>query len=123
VRTPAGFLYSFLDVIFLQVDVLERECRNLGSEKIMKSLSPTSFEIVAWTHARVPQSIPRWMFDHFEEVGLSKTLRKIVKLGKPTCSEIVTQPLAGWHLYSFLTQIFFFNWWSRKRNIGSKIKK
>ena len=72
----------------------------------MKIVSPSSFEIDARTHARVPQSIPRWMFDHFEEVGLSKTLENIVKLRRPTFSEITAWPLAGWLLYSFLTQTF-----------------
>ena len=46
------------------------------------------------------------MFDHIEEVGLSMTLENIVKLGRPTCSEIIARPLASWLLYSFLTQIF-----------------
>ena len=46
------------------------------------------------------------MFDHFEEVGLSKTLENIVKLWRPSFSEIVAPPLVGWLLYSFLTQIF-----------------
>ena len=46
------------------------------------------------------------MFDHFEEVGLSKTLDNFVKLGRPTFSEIVARLLACWLLYSFLTQIF-----------------
>jgi len=73
-QTPPRFLYSFLDMIFLRMVILERECRNLGFEKIVKIVSPTSFEIVAKTDARVPKSILRWMFDHFEEVGLSKTL-------------------------------------------------
>ena len=97
-------------MIFLQVNVLERECRNLGFEKFVKIVSPTSFEIVARTHTRVPQLIPRWMFDHFEEVGLSKTFKNIVKLGWPTFSEIVARPLACWLLYSFLTQIFLYVW-------------
>ena len=46
------------------------------------------------------------MFDYFEEVRLSKTLENIMKFGRPTCSEIITRPLADWLLYSFLTQIF-----------------
>ena len=71
--------------------VLERECRNLGFEKIVKIVSPISFEIVALTHSRVPQSILRWMFDLYEEMGLSKTLENIVEVGRPTCSEIVTR--------------------------------
>ena len=71
----------------------------------MKIVSLTCFETEAWTHARVPQSIPRWMFDHFGEVRLSKTLENIVELRRPTCSEIIAWPLAGWLLYSFLTQI------------------
>ena len=106
VRSHARFIYSFLAQIFLQIVVLERECRNLDFKKIVKIMSPISFEIVARTHARVPQSIPRWMFDHFEEVGLSKALENIVELGRPTCSEIAARPLAGWLLYSFLTRIF-----------------
>ena len=53
VRSHARFLYSFLAQIFLQIVVLERECKNLGFEKIIKIVSPTSFEIVARTHARV----------------------------------------------------------------------
>ena len=69
---------------------------NLGFGKFVKSVGPTSFEMVARTHARVPQSIPIWMFDHFEEVRLSKTLENIVKLGMPTCSDIIAWPLAGW---------------------------
>ena len=86
--------------------VLVRECRNLGFEEIVKILSPTSFEIVARTYARVPQSILRWMFDHFEDVGLSKTFENTGELERPTYSEIVARPLTGWLLYSFLTQIF-----------------
>ena len=69
-------------------------------------MSPTSFEIIAQTHARVPQSISKWMFDHIEEVGLSKTLENIVELERPTFSEIIARLLVGWLLYSFLTQIF-----------------
>ena len=95
VRSHARFLYSFLAQIFLQLVVLQRECRNLGFKKIVKIMSLTSCEIVARTHARVPQSIPRWMFDHFEAIGLSKTLENIVKLERPTCFEIVARPLAG----------------------------
>ena len=37
---------------------------------------------------------------------MSKTLENIVELERPTCSEIIARPLTGWHLYSFLTQIF-----------------
>jgi len=59
-------------MMFLQVDVLESECRkNLGFGKFVKSVSPTCFEIVTQTHTRVPKSIPRQMFDHFDEVELS----------------------------------------------------
>ena len=105
-RSHARFLYSFLAQFFLQTVVLKRECKNFGFEKILKIVSPTSFEFIAQTHARVPQSIPRWIFDHFEEVGLSKSLENIVKLGRPTFSKIVARPHACWLLYSFLTQIF-----------------
>ena len=86
--------------------VLERECRNLDFGNIVKIMSLINFEIVARTNARVSQLIPRWMFDHFEEVGLSKTLENTVKLGRLICSEIAAQPLASWLLYSFLIQIF-----------------
>ena len=88
------------------MDGPEREYKNLGFEKIMKIVSPTSFEIVARTHARVPQSISRWIFDHFEEVGLSKALENIVELQRPSFSEVIARPLVNWLLYSFLTQIF-----------------
>ena len=46
------------------------------------------------------------MVVHYEEVKLSKTLENIVKLERPSFSEIVARPLVGWLLYSFLTQIF-----------------
>ena len=57
-RIPARFLYSFLDLIFLQVDVLEWEYKNLGFENFVKNVSPKCFEIEAWTHTRVPYSFP-----------------------------------------------------------------
>ena len=60
----------------------------------MKIVSPTSFEIVAQTQSRVPQSILRWMFDHFEEVGLNKALKNIVKLGRPIFSKVFVRPPA-----------------------------
>ena len=81
-------------MMFLQVVILERECRNLSFGTIVKVVSPTSFEIVARTHARVPQSFSRWMFDHVEEVRLSKTLENIMELER-TCSQIAARPLAG----------------------------
>ena len=90
-------------MIFRQVNVPERECRNLGFGKIV---SPTCFEIEAWTHARVPYSFSGQMVVHYEEVELIKTLENIVKLERPSFSEIVARSLVGWHLYSFLTQIF-----------------
>jgi len=65
-QTPPRFLYFFLDVIFLQVDVLERECTNLGFEKFVKSVSPTCFEIEAQTHASIPYSFSGQMVVHFE---------------------------------------------------------
>ena len=61
--------------------VLERECRNLSFRKFVKSVSPSCFEIVSQTHARVSQLISRQMFDHFEEVELSKTLEKLWNWG------------------------------------------
>ena len=94
-RSHARFIYFFLAQIFLRMVVLERECKNLSFEKIVKIVSLTSCEIVARTHARVPPSIPRWMFDHYEEVGLSKTLENIMELGRPTNYEIIARPLAG----------------------------
>ena len=91
----------------------------------MKIVSPTSFEIFAQTHARVPQSIPKWMFDHYKEVELSKTLEDIVELERPTFSEVIARPLVDWFLYSFLARIFL--QWEvqkkeyRKRNRGMNI--
>ena len=67
------------DLIFLQVDGPEMEYKNLGFEKIVKIVSPTWFEIEAWTHTRVLYSLPGQMVVHFE-VELSKTLENIVKL-------------------------------------------
>ena len=58
-------------------------------KKNVKIVSPTSFENVARTHARVLLSIPRWMFDHFDEMGSSKTLKNIVKLGRPIFPEML----------------------------------
>ena len=55
-RTSARFLYSFLDMIFLHVDVLEREYMNLGFRKFVKSVSPTCFKIEAQTHESIPYS-------------------------------------------------------------------
>jgi len=53
-------------MIFLQVDVSKRECRNLGFGKIVKTVSPTSFEIEAQTHKSTPYSFSGQMVDHFE---------------------------------------------------------
>ena len=53
-RCHARFLYSFLAQIFLRMVVVKRECRNLDFRKIVKIVSPTSFEIIARTYARVP---------------------------------------------------------------------
>ena len=105
-RSHARFLYSFLAQIFLQMIVLERECLNLDFEKIVKIVSPTCFEIVAQTHARVLYSCPRLMIGHFEEVKLSMTLKNIIELGRPTFSEIFVRPPA-WLLYPFLARFFF----------------
>ena len=68
-------------------------------------VSPSDFEIVARTHARVPFSFSRQMVVYYEEVELSKTLENIVELEMPSFSEIVARPLVGWLLYSFLIQI------------------
>ena len=107
------FLYSLLAQIFLQIVVLERECKNLGFKKIMKIVSQTSFEIVARTHARVLNSYPRLMFGHFVEVRLNMNLENIVELGSLKFFEIVARP-NEWLLYSFLTQIFSSNGCNRK---------
>ena len=72
----------------------------------MKIVSPTYFEIEALTYARIPYSFPRQLVVHYEEVELSKTLENIVELGRPSCFDIVAQPLASQLLYSFLSQIF-----------------
>jgi len=55
-------------VIFLQVNGLEREYKNISFGKIVKIVSPTYFEIVARTHARVPYSFPGQMVVRYEEV-------------------------------------------------------
>ena len=91
-QTPTRFLYSFLNVIFLQVDVLEKECRDLGFGKFVKSVSPACFEIVAQTRARVPYSFPGQMVVHDEEVEQSKTLENTVELERPMFSEVVARP-------------------------------
>jgi len=50
-------------MIFLLVDVLERECRNLGFKKFVKIVSPTCFEIEAQTHESIPSCFQgRWLF-------------------------------------------------------------
>ena len=53
--------------------ILERE----------KIVSPTYFEIEAWTHTRVFYSFPGQMVVHYEEVELSKTLENVVELERP----------------------------------------
>ena len=98
--------------------VLERDCRNLGFEKIM---SPTSFKIIAWTHARFLYSYPRLMIGHFEEVGLSMNLGNIMELGRPTFPKIFVRPHA-WLLYSFLIQIFLL-WVVKKEYMKHDVKK
>ena len=105
-QTPARFLYSFLDLIFLQVDVLEREYKNIGFGKIVKIVSPTCFEIEAWTHTRVSYLFTGQIVVHYEEVELSKTLENIMEFERPSFSEVIALPLVDWLLYSFLTQIF-----------------
>ena len=70
--------------MYLQVVILEKECRNLGFENFVKSVSPTCFEIVARTYARVPYLFPGQMVIHYEEVELSKTLENIVELERPS---------------------------------------
>ena len=92
-QTPARFLYSFLDLIFLHLNGPEREYKNLGFRKIMKIVSPTCFEIKTWTHARDPYSFSGQMVVHYEEVKLSKTLENIMELERPTFSEVVARPL------------------------------
>ena len=79
----------------------------------MKIVSPTCFEIEAWTHARVPYLFPGQMVVHYEEVELSKTLENIVELERPSFSDVVARPLVGWLLYSFLSQFFSSNGCSR----------
>ena len=64
--TPARFLCSFPDMMFLQVNVLEKECWDLGFEKFVMSVSPTCFEIEAQTHKSIPYSFSGQMVDHFE---------------------------------------------------------
>ena len=59
-------------------------------------MSPTYLEIEAWTHTRVLCSFSGQMVVHYEDVKLSKTLENIVKLERPTFSDVVAQPLVGW---------------------------
>ena len=66
-RTPARLLYSFLDVIYLQVNGPEREYKNLNFENFVKSVSPTCFEIEAQTHESTPYSFSGQMVGHFEK--------------------------------------------------------
>ena len=82
---------------------LEKMDMKAGFENFDETVSPSDFEIVVRTHARVLYSCPRPMIGHFEEVGLSVTLENIMKLRRP---EIFVQPPA-WLLYSFLARIFF----------------
>ena len=85
-------------------------------------VSPSDFVIVVWAHA---YSFPKLMVFYFGLVELSKTLENIVELGRPSCFDIVAQPLASWLLYSFLALIFL--QWEvqkkeyRKRNRGMNI--
>ena len=74
-QTPERFLYSFLDLIFLQVDVLERKYKNLSFGKIVKIVSLSCLEIEIWTHTRVLYSFPGQMVVHYEEVELSRLLK------------------------------------------------
>jgi len=57
VQALARFLYSFLDMMYLQVVILEKECRDLGFENFVKNVSPKCFEIDAQTHASIPYSV------------------------------------------------------------------
>ena len=107
-------------MIFLQVDALEKECRNHGFGKFVKSMSPTCFEIVVRIHARVPYSFSGQMVVHYEKVEQSKTLKNIIELERPTFSEVVARPLVDWLLYSFLALIFL-QLVVLKKGIGSEI--
>ena len=53
-------------MIFLLVDALERERRNLGFEKFVKIMTPTCFEVEAQTHEDVPYSFSGQMVVYFE---------------------------------------------------------
>jgi len=68
-RTHIRLSNSFLEWIFLQLDVLKKKYVKLGTEKMV---SPTCFENVARTHARVPYTIPGLMVTHFESVRLKR---------------------------------------------------
>ena len=74
---------------FLQLDGLKKKYVKLGSKKMV---SPTCFENIARTHARVPYLFPGWMVVHFESVRLekmSKTLENLIEIMSPTYFEIV----------------------------------
>ena len=77
----------------------------VGFENFGETVSLSDFKIVARTHARILYSCPKLMIGHFEKVGLSMALENIMKLGRPTFSEIFVR-LPAWLLYSFLIQIF-----------------
>ena len=71
--------------------------------------SPTCFENVAQTHARVSYSIPGLMVVHIESVILKKmsmTLDNVVEMISPTCFEEFVVGTQSWLLYSFVFLIF-----------------
>ena len=53
-------------MMFLLVDVPERESKNLGFENFVKSVSPTCFGIEAQTHESTPYLFSGQMVGHFE---------------------------------------------------------
>jgi len=103
--------------------VIELEKIKICFENCGGIVSPSDFVIIARTYA---YSFLRLMVFYFELVGLSMNFGNIVKLGRPTFSEIFVQPPA-WLLYSFLARIFL-QWVGlekkhRKRNHGMYIMK
>ena len=90
----------------MQLDVLEKKYVKLGTEKMV---SPTCFENIAQTHARVSYSISGLIVVHFRLVRLKKmsmSLDNLVEMMSPTCFKEFVIGTQAWLLYSFVSLIF-----------------